>query len=143
MAHGLSERRRQPANPGAQIQKRDWLTQLAEDAADLHSAAGDAVAEKLAQVLAADLAFTARALLDSATGPRDRWQCLRELLPELARFRHYDHRSQLLELSRRRSDRLSKPKPRPARPNPGSAPASSPGPRSNSSPIFWVRPPLP
>ncbi|HXP59292.1 MAG TPA: hypothetical protein VN829_02320, partial [Dongiaceae bacterium] len=84
-------------------QKRDWLAQLAEDAADLHPAAGGALAEKLALVLAADLAFTARNLLESATGPQDRRHLLRELLPELARLRHDGHRSQLLELSRRRS----------------------------------------
>jgi hypothetical protein len=87
-------------------QERDWLNQLAEDAADLHSAAGNAFAENLALVLTADLAFTARSLLDSAAGPQDRWQCLRQFLPELARLRHGDHRSQLLELSRRRSNRL-------------------------------------
>ncbi len=87
-------------------QKRDWLNQPAEDAADLQSTAGNPLAEKLACVLAADLAFTARTLLDSATDPQDRWQRLRQLLPELARLRHGDHRSQLLELSRRRSNRL-------------------------------------
>jgi len=95
-------------------QKRLWLAQLAEEADDLNSVATAApLAEMIASLLAADLALAARDLIQNSADPRDRWQRLREILPELSRLRHDEHRSQLLqqrskllELAARRSDRL-------------------------------------
>jgi hypothetical protein len=88
-------------------QTRLAIAQLAEDADTLRSdTPAPALADKLSTVLAAGFVLAARGLLDPSTDPQARWQRLREILPALARLRRADYQSQLLDLARRRADRL-------------------------------------
>ena len=88
-------------------QTRLSIAQFAEDADTLRSdSPGPALADKLSTLLAAGFVLAARDLLDRSADPQDRWQRLREILPELARLRRADYQAQLLDLARRRADRL-------------------------------------
>jgi hypothetical protein len=88
-------------------QTRLSISKIAEDADAIRSdTPGSSLAENFSALAAASFALAARGLLDHSPDPQDRWQRLREILPELARLRHGDHRSQILVLARRRSDRL-------------------------------------
>jgi hypothetical protein len=84
-------------------QRREWLARLLEDCAGLQSAAAD-LPDKLGLVLATDFAAAARALLEWVTEPGERWQRLRQLLPELSRLRRDGHRFQAVQLAHRRAD---------------------------------------
>ena len=78
-----------------------WVVRLAEQGDDLTEAADGAdVSDRLASVLAGELALTAEALLAEATDPAQRWARLRELLPLLAELRRADHRAARLRLDR-------------------------------------------
>jgi hypothetical protein len=85
----------------------DWLrheencalvSRLAKDANGLEVAADQvngevAVSDRLAPILAAELARTAQALLEEAATPQERWQRLQGVLQQLAELRRHDHRA--------------------------------------------------
>ena len=77
-------------------ERREGLGWLIEDCAGLESCAAAGLPDKLALVLAADFASAARALLEGVTEPQERWERLRQLLPELSRLRRDGHRFQSL-----------------------------------------------
>lgn len=82
---------------------RAWVTRLAEEAEELEEDAnGEAVSHRLASLLAAELARTAQALLQETPSPRERWHCLRELLPALAALRRADHQAARLRMAEER-----------------------------------------
>jgi len=82
---------------------QDWLRheencalvgRLAEEADDLAALAEDLpVSDCVAPILTAGLAHAAKALLEEATTPEERWRRLRELLGELSELRRHDHRA--------------------------------------------------
>lgn len=86
--------------------KRFWLSQLAEDADDFRSTSPTTVAEEMAAVLSAHFALVVSEILDSIANPLERWERLREILPEPARLRREDHQAQLTEDRHRRTERL-------------------------------------
>ncbi len=80
---------------------RDLMRQLAEQGDELlEETRGEAVSDRLAPVLAAELVRTAQAVLDEVTEPTERWRRVRELLHELAGLRKDDHRAARLKLDR-------------------------------------------
>src|SRR6185295_10900100 len=88
---------------------QDWLRHqescervrfLSEQADELGEAAdGLCVSERLATVLAVDMAETARSLLSEAKDTKERWKHLRELLQEVARLRRGDQRQGRLRMA--------------------------------------------
>jgi len=93
---------------------QDWLRHqescervrfLSEQADELHDAAdGLCVSERLATVLAVDMAETARSLLSEAKDTKERWKHLRELLQEVARLRRGDQRQGRLRMAEQKWD---------------------------------------
>ncbi len=91
---------------------RDWerheescalVERLTDEAGDLKVAANDgAVSDRLATVVAAELAALTRLMLAETTDPKERWQRLREMLPELARLRREDHKAARLLMEQER-----------------------------------------
>jgi hypothetical protein len=85
----------------------DWLQheencalvrRLADEADDLAVMADEmegevAVSDRLAPIMAAELARTAKALLEEAATPQERWQRLQGVLQQLAELRRHDHRA--------------------------------------------------
>jgi hypothetical protein len=90
---------------------QDWLrhreacelvSQMRERAEDLNAEAGDAaVSDRLAAVLAVELAATAQRLLTETTDPAERWQRLQEVMSQLGRLRREDHRLMRLQEQKR------------------------------------------
>ena len=79
------------------------VEQLTDEAGDLTVAANDgAVSDRLATVVAAELAALTRLMLAETTDPKERWQRLREMLPELARLRREDHKAARLLMEQER-----------------------------------------
>lgn len=86
---------------------QDWLRhqesceqvrRMAEEADDLEAVADEvagevAVSDRLAPILAAELARTAKALLEEDTTPPEHWRRLQEVLRELSDLRRHDHRA--------------------------------------------------
>ena len=91
---------------------RDWerheescalVARLTDEAGDLKVAANDgAVSDRLATVVAAELAALTRLMLAETTDPKERWQRLKEMLPELARLRREDHKAARLFMEEER-----------------------------------------
>src|SRR6266851_61536 len=91
---------------------RDWerheescalVERLTDEAGDLKVAANDgAVSDRLATVVAAELAALARLMLAETTDPKERWERLKEMLPELARLRREDHKAARLLMEQER-----------------------------------------
>ncbi len=80
-----------------------WLTERAQD---LDDAADEMeISNRLASVLAAELAASAETLLEETTDPKERWQRLRELLEELRHLRYADHNSLRVRIEEERWDR--------------------------------------
>jgi hypothetical protein len=72
----------------------ELVKRLTDEAGDLKVAAGDGVvSDRLATVVAAELAGLIRIMLAETTDPKERWQRLKEMLPELARLRKEDHKA--------------------------------------------------
>ncbi len=89
-----------------QQERRNLVRQLADEAGELHEAAGGLeVSNHLSTVLAAELAESARDLLATITEPTERWARLQELLRELARVRREDQRAGRLQIERERRAR--------------------------------------
>jgi hypothetical protein len=64
---------------------------MRERAEDLNAEAGEeAVSDRLAAVLAAELADTAQRLLADPADPAERWRRLQEVLSQLGRLRRED-----------------------------------------------------
>ena len=83
----------------------DLVCSLVERSDDLDDEADQLeISHRLSSVLAAELSCVAEALLDQAGDPRERWDRLREILPELLRLRKADHRTDRLRLDRERWD---------------------------------------
>jgi hypothetical protein len=79
------------------------VSRLTDEAGDLKVAANDgAVSDRLATVVAAELAALTRLMLAETTDPKERWQQLREILPELARLRREDHKAARLFMEEER-----------------------------------------
>ncbi len=80
----------------------EFVSQMREQAEDLNEEAGEeSVSDRLAAVLAAELARTAQALMTETTDPAERWQRLQELLSQLGRLRREDHRAMRLKEQKR------------------------------------------
>ncbi len=92
----------------------DWLRQeesterirrMAEHSDKLEAAAeGKELSDRLARVLAAELAGLAEKLLAETEDPRERWKRLQEVLRELAQLRKEDHRAARLAIESGRWD---------------------------------------
>jgi hypothetical protein len=92
----------------------DWLRhqeahlrvlRLAERAEELDEAAdGLEVSDRLASVLAVELAAAAETLLGETRDAKERWQRLRELLEELRHLRYADHNALRVQIERERWD---------------------------------------
>ena len=81
----------------------ELVKRLTDEAGDLEVAAGDGVvSDRLATVVAAELAALTRLMLAETTDPRERWQRLKEMLPELARLRREDHKAAALLMEKER-----------------------------------------
>src|SRR5258708_17459522 len=79
------------------------VARLTDEAGDLTVAAEDGVvSDQLATVVAAELAALTRLMLAETTDPKERWQRLREMLPELARLRREDHKAAALLMEQER-----------------------------------------
>jgi hypothetical protein len=84
---------------------RERVQRLAEHAEDLDAAAGGVeISDRLASVLAAELADAAQKLHEIAD-PKERWQRLQEILRELWRLRSQDHQGKRLQLQREQWER--------------------------------------
>jgi len=81
----------------------ELVKRLTDEAGDLKVAAGDGVvSDRLATVVAAELAALARLMLAETTDPKERWERLKEMLPELARLRREDHKAARLLMEQER-----------------------------------------
>jgi hypothetical protein len=83
----------------------DLVRGLVERSDDLDDEADQLeISHRLSSVLAAELSCVAEALLDQAGDPGERWDRLREILPELLRLRRADHKTDRLRMDRERWD---------------------------------------
>lgn len=81
---------------------RERVQRLAERAQDLDDAAeGLEISDRLASILAAELADAAQKL-DEIADPKERWRQLQEILRELWRLRSEDHQGKRLQLQQER-----------------------------------------
>lgn len=81
------------------------IRRLTERARDLDEAAdGLEIGDRLASVLAAELAAAAGQLLEETTDPQERWQRLREVLEELRHLRYADHNALRVRIEEERWD---------------------------------------
>ena len=94
---------------------REWLRHqevceklhsMVERADDLeYEADGLEISDRLASILAAELASHVEQMLKDVTDPKERWQRLREVFRELRHLRHEDHIGQRNQLQRQRWER--------------------------------------
>ena len=75
------------------------VRRLVEDSDDLDEAAEErSISDRLAGVLAAELAVAAQTLLEETADPKERWQYLRQVLRQLHLLRKGDHRAALARI---------------------------------------------
>ncbi len=76
---------------------------VAERSRDLEAEAeGEAIADRLAALLATELALYAETVLRETGDPKERWERLRGMLQELAKLRREDHRAARVAIERER-----------------------------------------
>lgn len=84
-------------------EKLHWMTERADDLEN--EADGLEISDRLASILAAELASHAEQVLKDVTDPKERWRCFQEVLRELRHLRHEDHNGQRNQLQRERWER--------------------------------------
>ena len=84
-------------------QARALVCQMAERAQDLEfEAEGVPIADRLAALLATELALYAETALREASDPKERWERLRAALQEVSKLRREDHRAARVTIERER-----------------------------------------
>jgi hypothetical protein len=82
------------------------VSNLTEQHGDLDEAAdGQEISDRFAGVLSVEFVALTKKLLEEKTDPRERWQCLREVLRELTQLRRDDHRAVRTVIKRDRWNR--------------------------------------
>ena len=81
-------------------EKLNWMVERADDLEN--EADGLEISDRLASILAAELASHAEQILKDATDPKERWRLMQEFLRELRHLRHEDHNGQRNQLQRQR-----------------------------------------
>ena len=84
-------------------EKLHWLTERADDLEN--EVGGLEISDRLASILAAELACLAVQRLKDVTDPQERWRMMREFLHELRHLRHEDHICLRNQLRRQRWER--------------------------------------
>lgn len=80
----------------------EFLGQVRERAEDLdQEAGGEPISDRLASVLASELAAMAQLMMSEAADAGERWKRLQELLAQLSRLRRGDHRAMKLKEQKR------------------------------------------
>ena len=84
-------------------EKLHWMVERADDLEN--EADGVEISDRLASILAAELASHAEQMLKDITDPKERWRLMQEFSRELRHLRHEDHNGQRNQLHRQRWER--------------------------------------